>query len=68
MTDEDLKIGARVMLKVSRGPKRGQTLIGTIDGMGPQFVGIEWDDGQGELYTRAEVKDEFELYAGKRQQ
>jgi hypothetical protein len=69
---EQLEIGDRVMLKVTRGSKRGQTLTGTIDGFFEgnfRGITIKWDDDErAALYTRAEVEDEFELYAAKRQQ
>jgi hypothetical protein len=60
---ESLAIGDRVLLKVTRGAKRGQTLTGTIEAMGPEFVSIKWDeDERAELYMRRELLEDFNLY------
>jgi hypothetical protein len=66
---ERLKTGDRVMLQVTRGAKRGQTLTGTIAATGPEFVSIKWDENErAELYSRAGVEHEFSLYDRRRQQ
>lgn len=58
-----LKIGDRVMLKVTRGKRLGQTLTGTIDAIGPEFASVKWDEfPNGELYTLKGIEEEFEAY------
>jgi hypothetical protein len=62
-----LKIGDRVMLKVARGKRRGQTLTGTIVSIGSELVGVQWDEYPlAEAYTLAGIEHEFLLYSAKR--